>query len=152
MRIAEADLETIHDIAKLFDDYRVWYQQQSDLIASEQFLMDRIRNRESIIYVASVGDEAVGFTQLYPLFSSTRLARIWLLNDLYVTPEYRGQGISIQLIERAKELARETGAAGLSLETEKNNLIGNHLYPRTDFEVDTEHFFYFWTNPEFHHR
>jgi GNAT superfamily N-acetyltransferase len=149
MRITEADLEKIKEIAKLFDSYRVWYRQQSNLAASEQFLRDRLRNQESIIYVAFDEDLAVGFTQLYPLYSSTRLARLWLLNDLYVTPEYRGQGISIQLIERAKELARQTGAAGLSLETEKNNLIGNHLYPRTDFEVDTEHFVYFWTNPEF---
>ena len=85
-----------------------------------------------------------GFVQLYPLFSSTRMKRLWLLNDLYVNPGYRGQNISVQLINRAKELVNETSACGLMLETAKSNEIGNKLYPRTDFILDEEHYYYFW--------
>ena len=70
---------------------------------------------------------------------------MWLLNDLYVAPDFRGQGISKQLINRAKELARTTEACGILLETEKSNTIGNQLYPRTGFELESNHF-YFWTN------
>ena len=70
------------------------------------FLGERIKNKESVIYVCENKDGVlVGFTQLYPFFSSTRMKRTWLLNDLYVSPDYRGQGISIQLIDKAKQLA-----------------------------------------------
>ncbi|MDH3650304.1 MAG: GNAT family N-acetyltransferase [Saprospiraceae bacterium] len=149
MKIVEGNLDLVPPIAILFDAYRVWYGQEANLAAATTFLHDRLRKQESVLYAAMEGDRPVGFTQLYPLFSSTRMARLWLLNDLYVHPESRGKGISIKLIERAKTLTRDTGAAGLSLETERNNQIGNQLYPRTNFEVDTEHFYYFWKNPEF---
>ena len=71
---------------------------------------------------------------------------MWLLNDLFVKEDSRGNGYSKLLIERAKALAIETEAAGLSLETEKSNHIGNSLYPDLGFELDTEHNFYFWEN------
>lgn len=146
MKIVSATLEHLDQLVSLFDAYRVWYRMDSDKAAANSFLSNRIKNRESEIFLA-MDDEgkAVGFTQLYPLFSSTRMKRLWLLNDLYVIPDFRGQGISKQLIDRAKELARATKAAGISLETEKSNHIGNQLYSQTGFELDS-HNFYFWAN------
>ena len=66
------------------------------------------------------------------------MKKLWLLNDLYVEEEYRQKGISIALIDKAKELCRETGACQLSLETSKTNMVGNNLYPKTGFQLDTE--------------
>ncbi|WP_428979912.1 GNAT family N-acetyltransferase [Elizabethkingia anophelis] len=103
-----------------------------------------MNNNESVIYIAEADGETIGFTQLYPLFSSTRMKKLWLLNDLYVEEEYRQKGISIALIDKAKELCRETGACQLSLETSKTNMVGNNLYPKTDFQLDTEANFYYW--------
>ena len=74
------------------------------------------------------------------------MKRMWLLNDLYVSPEHRGNGISKLLIEAAQSLAQSTEAAGVLLETEKSNEIGNKLYPRMGFELE-ENNFYFWSNP-----
>ena len=146
MKIVKATLEHLDQLVSLFDAYRVWYRMDSDKETAQLFLGDRIKNEESIVYLAMTEEgKAVGFTQLYPLFSSTRMKPLWLLNDLYIAPEYRSKGISKQLIERAKDLARATKAAGVALETEKNNDIGNQLYPRTGFELD-DHNFYFWTN------
>lgn len=98
-----------------------------------------------MIFIA-VNDENrfTAFVQLYPLFSSTRMRPLWLLNDLFVDENYRGQGISVALINKAKEHCKKTGACGLMLETAKDNDIGNKLYPRTSFELDTDHNFYFW--------
>jgi ribosomal protein S18 acetylase RimI-like enzyme len=73
------------------------------------------------------------------------MKRIWLLNDLYVKPEYRGKGISKALIERAKALAKETDAVEILLETQKSNDIGNQLYPAVGFELNTDFNFYYWT-------
>jgi GNAT superfamily N-acetyltransferase len=113
--------------------------------AAKIFLKERIEFGDSIIFVDEQETEILsGFTQLYPLFSSTRMKKLWLLNDLYVNSSFRGKGISVALINKAKELARETSAAGLMLETAKTNEIGNNLYSKTGFELDSEHNMYSW--------
>lgn len=142
--ISTPQIERLNELVTLFDHYRVFYRKESDIERAEQFLQDRIQKQDSVIFVAEKDGKYVGFTQLYPLFSSTRMQRLWLLNDLYVLPEYRGQRVSVDLINQAKQFARETNACGISLETEKANFIGNQLYPQQDFELDTAHNYYFW--------
>lgn len=145
MFIEEAGLDDISELAVLFDAYRVFYKKTSDLKAAKNFLTDRIKNKESVIFISRNKDgKATGFTQLYPLFSSTRMARFWLLNDLFVAPEYRGQGYSKALIEEAKQLCVSTNAVGMMLETASDNHIGNQLYPSTGFTLNKEHNFYSW--------
>ncbi len=144
MQIRKATLKDLNQLAELFDQYRVFYEKESDIKGAKDFLTPRLEKEESIIFVAEEETLLKGFVQLYPLFSSTRMKRLWLLNDLYVNAAYRGQGISVKLIDKAKELAHETKAAGLMLETAKNNLIGNKLYPRTGFELDADHNYYSW--------
>jgi ribosomal protein S18 acetylase RimI-like enzyme len=144
--ISTATLEDLEQLVPLFNAYRVFYRKASEPDKVSHFLQERIRLHESVIYMAYDDKKAVGFTQLYPLFSSTRMQRLWLLNDLFVDTNYRGRGISKQLIDKAKDLVRNTQAAGVSLETEKTNKIGNQLYPSTGFEIDEEHNYYFWTN------
>ncbi len=146
MKIIQASMEHIEGLALLFDAYRVWYRKDGNIPSAKEFLKARLQNSESIVYLAidEKNGGMVGFTQLYPLFSSTRMKPLWLLNDLFVQPDYRGQGISKLLIDRCKELARTTEAAGLMLETEKSNTIGNQLYAATDFELESDVNFYFW--------
>ncbi|MEM9982227.1 MAG: GNAT family N-acetyltransferase [Bacteroidota bacterium] len=146
--IRKATLQDLPQLVNLFDAYRLFYRQKSDLIAAEAFLQERMTKAESVIFVAEVDNQLVGFTQLYPLFSSVRMKRLWLLNDLFVQPASRGKGISKQLINRAKQLAVETQAAGLTLETEQTNDIGNQLYPAVGFTRNADHNFYDWTTPD----
>ncbi len=146
MKIVKATSDHLDQLVSLFEAYRVWYRMEPDRTTANSFLLERIKRGESEIFLALDSEgKAVGFTQLYPLFSSTRMKRLWLLNDLYVIPEYRGQGVSKLLIDSAKALARTTDAAGIFLETEKSNYIGNQLYPKTGFTLD-DHNFYFWKN------
>lgn len=145
MIVRQAETGDLPQLAIVFDEYRVFYNQQSDPLRAASFLSERIRNQESEIFVADPGDNTLaGFVQLYPIFSSVRMKRLWLLNDLYVNPGFRGRGISVKLLDRAKQLARETGAAGLTLETAKSNIIGNNLYPGTGFALDSDHNYYTW--------
>jgi ribosomal protein S18 acetylase RimI-like enzyme len=140
--ITNKDLD---QLSLLFDSYRVFYHMKSDVAGARAFLAQRIKKGDSAIFAARVEDAGlVGFVQLYPLFSSTRMKQLWLLNDLYVSPFFRGQKISVGLIDRAKQHAKETGSAGLTLETAKSNVIGNSLYIRTDFQLDKDHNFYAW--------
>ncbi len=145
MNIRQAVSTDLEQLVPLFDAYRIFYSKPGDLNAAQRFLADRIQKNESVIFVAeSPNKQLVGFVQLYPIFSSTRMKRYWLLNDLYVMENYRGKGISIQLIERAKQLCIESLAAGMMLETAKSNTIGNKLYPKTGFICDQEHNYYTW--------
>ncbi|MBB6459191.1 GNAT family N-acetyltransferase [Flammeovirga kamogawensis] len=140
-----ASSEDYKKIALLFDQYRIFYQQKSNLKGAEEFIKNRLENNESVIFIVEdTSHKMVGFVQLYPLFSSTRLQRLWLLNDLYVEETARGNGCSLLLINEAKKHAVATNSAGLILETEKVNEIGNNLYPRTGFQLDNEHNYYAW--------
>ncbi len=146
MKVIRAEVKHLDSLVELFDAYRVWYRQSSDKPQAKSFLEKRIANKESIIFCCEDSKKKLlGFTQLYPMFSSTRMKRMWLLNDLYVQPDSRGKGISKLLINAAKALAKDTNAAGVLLETEKNNTIGNILYQSMNFELEANNF-YFWTN------
>lgn len=142
----KATLQDIGQLSELFDQYRIFYHKDSDIPNAEKFLTERIENRDSEIFVAEHAGKLVGFVQLYPLFSSTRMKRYWLLNDLFVNESYRGKGFSKALIEKAKEMAISTDACGILLETGKSNDIGNKLYPSCGFELYDEVNFYEWTN------
>ncbi|MEN5231765.1 GNAT family N-acetyltransferase [Sphingobacterium faecium] len=142
--IKQATLADLNESATLFNLYRIFYRQESDLEKGKDFLRERFINNESTIFLVLVDNQAVGFVQLYKLFHYTKLAKQWLLSDLYVHPDYRGQGLSIALIDRSKLWCEETNACGLMLETEKTNDIGNSLYPRCGFEYDGLHNYYHW--------
>lgn len=145
INIRQATISDLDGLVILFDQYRIFYQKSSDVAGAKNFLKERIEKGESVIFVSFDEKEVItGFTQLYPLFSSTRLKRLWLLNDLFVEPTQRGKGISVALIERAKKHCRLTGGCGLILETARQNEIGNNLYPRVGFVLDQEHNYYSW--------
>lgn len=145
--VRSAHTEDLPELSKLFDAYRLFYRMGSAVEEALNFLSERLQQNDSVIFVAETAEgKLAGFTQLYPLFSSTRMKRLWLLNDLYVTETQRGKGISRLLLTAAQQLAMDTGACGLFLETEKTNHIGNALYPSMQFELQTSTHFYFWTN------
>lgn len=123
----------------------MFYNKKADFKSAEKFIAERIKNDDSEIFVAeNENNKLVGFVQLYPLFSSTKMQKLWLLNDLFVNPEFRSKGVSIGLIEKAKRLVESTNACGMFLETGKSNLIGNNLYPKTGFKLNEASNYYEW--------
>ena len=108
------------------------------------FLKERISNNESTIFIAYLDNKAVGFTQLYPIFSSVSTQPMLLLNDLYVDINFRSRGVGKAKIDAAKELCREQQYKGLSLETAKDN-PAQYLYEREGFSQDG-YLHYFWPN------
>ena len=145
INIAPANLESLPQLVKLFEAYRMFYKKEPNPKASLKFLSERIKNKESVIFIAlNAEGNLVGFVQLYPLFSSTQLKRFWLLNDLFVDPNFRGKGFADALITSAKKHCRATNASGMMLETAKTNTVGNKLYHRTGFVLDQAHNFFYW--------
>ena len=142
--VVRAGAEHTQQVADLFDDYRVFYGRPNDPNAARMFIAERLEKKDSVIYLArSVGTRTpLGFTQLYPSFSSVSMKRLWILNDLYVAAEGRRQGVGRALIDRARALAVETDAKGLILETAVDNSGAQALYDSYGFVRDTEFYRY----------
>ena len=139
MRIETGSVRDLEAIAKLFDAYRQFYRQHPDLAGAQRFIRDRLAKRDSLILVARANSgELVGFTQVYPLYSSVRMRLCWLLNDLYVASDWRKQQVGRALMREAEERARRAGIAVLWLGTEKNNTVAKRLYESIGYTLEAE--------------
>ena len=128
VRRADAGERDVGLVAPLFDTYRQFYDMPADPKLAAAFIRDRLQANESVIFLAESSGEALGFVQLYPSFSSVSVFRIWVLNDLFVTPAARGRGVGRALMEAAREHAIQTGAKRLTLETQTENRTAWSLY------------------------
>ncbi|UYO07921.1 GNAT family N-acetyltransferase [Paenibacillus sp. PSB04] len=144
MTIREAGLEDLHELAAIFDLYRIFYGQETDVEGAAAFLFERIEHRESVILIAEDVKQGriAGFTQLYPVFSSISMKRSYILNDLYIREQYRKQGIARLLLEAAKRYAKLARAKGLSLSTAVTNVRAQQLYEQSGYVRDEQFIHY----------
>jgi ribosomal protein S18 acetylase RimI-like enzyme len=136
VEVVRAAPEHVDLVAPLFDAYRQFYGCSPDLELAGRFLRERLERGESVVLVAVADGRGVGFTQLYPTFTSVGAARAWVLNDLYVSPDARQRGVGRRLMEAARRLAVETGAAYLELATAKDNAVAQALYRGCGYKKD----------------
>ena len=142
--IKQANLSNLEAVVSLFDKYRIFYKQESNLEAASLFLTERITKKESVIFIAYEKESPVGFTQLYKTFSSVSLQPFLILNDLYVLENYRKKNVGTELLKRAKEYCIQSGQKGLALETAIDN-PSQKLYEKLEWKKDSHCFHYFWT-------
>jgi ribosomal protein S18 acetylase RimI-like enzyme len=141
VEIKKALVEDVKYAAPLFDAYRMFYKQPSNIEASTGFLQERLTNNESVIFIAFADGNAVGFCQLYPVFSSVGLQRTWLLNDLYVDANARGRGIAAALLQHAKQFGMQTSARWLLLQTGANNFTAQSVYEKNGWKRVEDYFY-----------
>ena len=134
--IRRAGPQDLDALAILFDGYRRFYGQDSDISGARDWLRSRLRLGESVVFVAASADALVGFTQLYPMYSSVRMARTWILNDLFVAENARRGGVARALLDVAARFAQDEGAAGISLETTRDNAPARALYLAAGWSED----------------
>jgi len=145
MKIINATSIHLDQLAMLFDGYRVFYGQPSDIEAAKAFLTERFLQKDSVIFLAlSENEQSLGFTQLYPSFSSVSMQRTYILNDLFVDAATRGMGVGEALLNQAKKFALTQGSKGLTLETDIDN-PAQKLYERLGWTKDTNVFHYTWS-------
>ncbi len=138
--IVRATVQHVELLTPMFDGYRQFYKQPPDSRQARRFLRERLERDESVVFLAIEDEAGVGFTQLYPSYSSVSVKRVWILNDLFVVPEARQRGIASALLLRAEQFAVETQARGLELKTAKDN-PAQRLYERMGWQ----------RNEAFHH-
>ncbi|HCT4435647.1 TPA: GNAT family N-acetyltransferase [Klebsiella aerogenes] len=142
MNIYQVQPQDVDTVLPLYLAYRRFYQVEENLVQAREFILKRLQLNESVIFFAEVDGKAVGFTQLYPLFCSLEMKRIWLLYDLYVDESARQHGVAQQLIARAEQLAKESDSAFIMLSTATDNTKAQALYERSGFVRDTDFYVY----------
>lgn len=142
MKIYQATIEDLEGVSYLFNAYRMFYEQTSDLEGAKKYIKERMENDESIIFVVKDNQKYMGFTQLYPTFSSISMKKAWILNDMFVEPEARKQGIGQMLLHKAKDYALKTGAKSVVLETAPDNYVAQKLYEKNGYVLDTQFYHY----------
>lgn len=139
--IRQATLADVDLIAPLFDGYRQFYHQETNIDGGKAFLKARLERNESVIFIGFLDQIAVGFVQLYPIFSSVSLRKGWLLNDLFVSQEARRSGIAKELMEAAEQFGKETEAKWLLLETGFENFAAQNLYEKCGWKKEQDFFY-----------
>ena len=142
LEVVQATPADVGEVAPLFDAYRQFYKKPPDLEAARRFLFARLSKGESVLFLARHNAWTVGFVHLYPVFSSVNLTRQWILNDLYVAVEARKLGVGRALMKRAHQLAEDTQADGLTLETAIDNHASQKLYESLGWKRDEEFYRY----------
>jgi len=131
--VRAATVDDLEPLSDLFNQYRMFYRQPDDRRLALDFLAERMRKAESVVFVVPVTDGLAGFAQLYPTFSSVSGKRAWILNDLFVSPHHRRQGVAGALLARCLTHARDSGSAWLTLSTAVDNAAAQALYRRFGF-------------------
>ena len=137
--IRKATIQDLDQLTNLFDQYLVFYKKPSNVEKHKSFLKERMENNEAIIFMAfdeTIKEKAIGFTLIYPTFSSILLSKILILNDLYVDSTIRNNGTGEKLILKTVELAKELDVKLVRLRTAKNNIIAQGLYHKMGFVRD----------------
>jgi len=137
VEVRQATVEDLDLLVPLFDAYRRFYRQPSEPVRARSFLLERFELDQSVIFLAFAGGAVIGFTQLYPSFSSGAMARIFILNDLFVAPEARRRGVGSALLQAAAQYGRRAGALRLVLSTEITNATAQAVYERIGWKRDT---------------
>jgi len=146
MEICTVTLATIGEVVPLFNAYREFYGQQANLGQAEQFLTERLNKEESVIFLAYLDAQPVGFVQLYPVFSSVAMKKAFILNDLFVAEHARKRGVAQGLIEQCYSYCLQKDARYIALETATDNVRAQKLYEKLGMKIDDGvfHFIKYW--------
>jgi len=138
LNVRQAVLADLDDLAALFDHYRVFQGQASDPAAALAFLQQRFDHGEAVVYMACEGPAAIGFAQLFPSWSSVALARVFILNDLFVHPSGRRKGVASLLLAAVERHAWSLGAVRVTLNVTRDNQAGQALYAAQGWTQDAQ--------------
>ena len=148
VRLRWADASDLPVLAPLFDAYRQFYEQASDLALATAFLQERLAQQESVILLAEHHDgTGLGFIQMYSSFCSLLAAPILVLSDLFVDPRARRQGLGRALMLTAQDYAARHGYARLDLTTARSNQRAQSLYQALGWQLDSVYLAYNYSPP-----
>ena len=128
--VGEADLDALLPLMRAYCDFYAVAPSDDELLELSRALIAD-PEREGVQLIARAPDgEAVGFATVFWTWSTTRGARIGVMNDLFVSPAARGSRVGEALIAACAERARAHGAVSLTWQTALDNTRAQALYDR----------------------
>ena len=129
-RVGDDDLDDLLPLMRGYSDfYEVDPSDEALLVLARALIADPVH--EGVQFIARDDDgRALGFATVYWMWSTSRAARIGIMNDLFTAPEARGRGVGAALIQRCLEAVRERGAVILQWQTARDNTTAQALYER----------------------
>jgi ribosomal protein S18 acetylase RimI-like enzyme len=124
-------------VATLFDEYRQAFGYASSRAAGLEYIRGCVAGGEVAVFTACYESrllEPLGFTMLYPSFSSVQLRRTWQMQDIFVVPRARRCGIARALMEHVIKFARQQGAQHITLLSRIENGPASSLFSSLGFE------------------
>lgn len=126
----EADLDALLPLMRGYCDFYESSPPDDALLTMSRALI-AAPDCEGVQFIAYDSDRrGLGFATIFWLWSTTRAARIGLMNDLFVVPDARGRRVGERLIEHCVEAVRKRGAARLQWQTALDNRTAQALYDR----------------------
>jgi ribosomal protein S18 acetylase RimI-like enzyme len=116
---------------ELFRDYGVFYETEFDDPVFDgvwAWLLDPTHPVSAL--VADDGGELIGFAHIRQVADTFTAGPAWFLDDLYVSPARRGEGVARALIERGFADATAAGGGTFRWITADDNTTAQVLYDK----------------------
>ena len=128
--VGEGDLDELLPLMRAYCDFYDVDPPDDDLLALSRALIAD-PEREGVQLIArGDGGEPLGFATVFWSWTTTRAARLAVMNDLFVAPDARGTGAAEALIEACAERGRAHGAVSLEWQTALDNERAQKVYDR----------------------
>lgn len=138
MQIRPVTKEDVHQLTRLMIDYVIGHYHQDGIEAPQvqAHILHLLENpSEGVQFVADMDGTIAGFATLYFSYSTLRLKRIVILNDLFVDERVRGQHVGEALFQHVRQYAEAGDFAFLQWETTKENHVAQRLYEKMGGEL-----------------
>ena len=142
INVRQTTISDLNEVSDIFNQYRQFQGVEDDLTASKQFIKERYEQKESIIFIAEDGNKPVGIAQLYPMFSSVTLSRVFILNDLYVCKFARKKGVAKALLKNVEDFATANNASRVTLNVAIDNEKAQTLYKSANWKQDDQFYMF----------
>ena len=126
--VGEADLAELLPLMRAYCDFYEVAPSDQDLETLAQALIAEPEADGLQLIARSEDGKPLGFATVYWSWQTLNAARVGVMNDLFVVPEGRGEGVGRALIEECRRRARDRGAAELTWETAPDNSTAQRLY------------------------
>jgi len=117
-------------VLRLMTQYYKFYQVTPPCDDSVHSLLDLLLNQpdRGIQFLCEINTQVAGFATLYTTFSTLRAQKAMVMNDLFVDPQYRRNGVGSALMTQCRDYVRQNGFAFMEWVTSRDNLTAQRFY------------------------
>jgi GNAT superfamily N-acetyltransferase len=134
--VREADLAELLPLVRGYCDFYAVDPSDARLREMSRALIADPEHEGFQLIARNDGGQAIGFATVFWSWATSSASRIGVMNDLFVRPDSRGEGVADDLIAECARLARERGAHSLEWETARNNARAQKVYDRVGGQRD----------------